>query len=150
MLSPTPKQVEACWYCGHGWPVPSCGCEICGNEVAPIENAQSGRTLFQVLSGERLKRDGIASVEAASEEITKAVRSAVMRVAQTGGTFTADHVYRLLESEGLIDNEFRVNAIGAAFNFCAKKGAIRWTGRTASSTRKGARSRLIRVWEVAR
>ena len=149
--APTPEQIEACFYCGHGWPVPEVGCNICGNGMGLPE--PKGKPLVEVFDqdrqpeGENLKRIGIAKTEAVDPELTLTVRRAVLKAARTHREFTADAVYDALEEAGVIGPDFRVNLIGAAFNHCAKKNLIRWTGRTATSTRKGARSRLIRIWE---
>lgn len=140
LKTPTPEQIARCCYCGHGWPVPETGCTMCGNGMHfPPEDPIS--------EGEVLKRSGIAKTEAVNPELTNTVRRAVLTAARTNQEFTADTVYRILAEDGVIGPDFRVNLIGAAFNYLAKKNLICWSGRTTTSKRPGARSRLIRIWE---
>ncbi|MBS1729830.1 MAG: hypothetical protein JSS67_03530 [Bacteroidetes bacterium] len=103
-------------------------------------------SLFDPQAGQEAKGAGQALVTKNHPVDTQACLDALVEVARTHASFTADHVHEELVRRGVRRLE-EPNTYGAVFSLAVTEGYITRGGRVQPSNRKAAKGRNLLVWD---
>jgi hypothetical protein len=113
----------------------------------PPPHTPPSSEFLAIIHGKKLKKQAIETVERNADPIWKTnAKRAVMHLAQTRATFTADDVWRLLDERGE-ESPREPRAMGAIMTAAAKAGIVEASTQWVESVRPECHRRPVRIWE---